>query len=170
MAAEHSITSTDRLDEEVKRRFSYDPVTGALTRKGAAGKGKAGYFRMDGYIDIDIKVDGVNHRTKAHRVAWFLATGSWPTGVIDHINGNRSDNSLANLRDVSHKINMHNISTEDVEAGRFVGVRLQPNGRYRAEIEEDDRRIDLGCWTTSAEAIAAYRTAKWLLHAGYMGR
>lgn len=168
MAGEHGSTDSSRLGEAVRERFEYSPDTGILTRK--SGRALVGYARRDGYIDVDIMVDGVNYRTKAHRLAWFLSTGKWPEGVIDHINGDRSDNRIKNLRDVPSRLNAHNIKAVDIDGGKFRGISSTPGGKYRAEIQDGERRIDLGCWNTPEEAIASYTTAKRLLHAGYLGR
>lgn len=46
----------------------------------------------------------------AHRVAWAIYNGAWPAGVIDHINGDPSDNRILNLRDVTQRVNTRNLS------------------------------------------------------------
>ena len=80
----------------------YDPETGVFTRRKT---GKAcGRQSVDGYIYIVIK--GCSY--KAHRLAWFYVHGSWPIFVIDHINRDRADNRIVNLRDVPQSINAQN--------------------------------------------------------------
>ena len=53
----------------------------------------------DGYLYVYVPTQG--RTVGAHRLAWFLAMGRWPKGVIDHKNGVRTDNRFFNLRDVS---------------------------------------------------------------------
>ena len=54
-----------------------------------------------GYVTVCVK----GKQYKGHRVAWYLYYGSWPTGVIDHINRDKSDNRIENLRDVTPSVN-----------------------------------------------------------------
>ena len=58
-----------------------------------------------------------------HRLAWLMAYGVWPSGDIDHINGDRQDNRLCNLRDVSHSRNLFNRQAPSVgNKARLLGV------------------------------------------------
>lgn len=163
---------TTGLCEAIKQKLEYDPETGFIYFK-AVGRGfkrRAGYIRQDGYIDIDITFDGSKNCLKAHRIAWFLATGEWPLHVIDHMNGDRQDNRIENLRDVTPKMNIQNVRAKVTRYGHPMGVQPMPGNKFRAEIQTDGSRFDLGVWESQAEAAAAYITAKTLLHAGYLGR
>ena len=95
--------------ERAKELLRYDPVAGILTwRKSvnsrsvpgavAGSQSNRGYHR--------IKIDG--ERYQAHRVAWLLYHGVWPAAQIDHIDNNRSNNAIANLRDCSGSQNQQN--------------------------------------------------------------
>ena len=160
------------LDEAVRQKLEYDPESGKIFFK-AIGKGKrreAGYHRPNGYIDIDVSVSGTSNCLKAHRVAWFLHTGGWPEYYIDHINGNRSDNRLENLRDIDHALNTQNIETRGAESDNPTGVRVVGINQYKAEICISEKMVHLGMFETKPEAVAAYRVAKMLVHRGYLGR
>lgn len=69
---------------------------------------EAGIFNARGYRVFTLRIDGQCHKLLAHRAAWALMHGHWPAQSIDHINHDRRDNRLANLRDVSHLENMRN--------------------------------------------------------------
>ena len=64
----------------------------------------AGRVNDDGYLMLSFE----GQLLQAHRVAWALSRSIWPDGVIDHINHDRGDNRLSNLRDVPQSENMKN--------------------------------------------------------------
>lgn len=96
----------------------------------------------------------------AHRVAWAMHYGSWPTGQIDHINGNPSDNRISNLRDVSQTINAQNMPLRRDNSTGVPGV-VKHNGRFMARIS----RRYLGVFSKFEDAVAARRQAE--IEAGY---
>lgn len=86
-----------------------DPVTGTLwwlAESGRTGRADRVPQSKCGYAHVVVQ----GHTYAAHRVLWLLCTGNWPQFVIDHINGDRHDNRLANLRDVTHAENQLNQS------------------------------------------------------------
>lgn len=87
----------------IKKHFTYDPDSGIITRDDR--KNSNGSLDTKGYIILKIK----GKQFKAHRIAWFLHTGKFPENVIDHINRDRSDNRIVNLRDVKCEVNVNNI-------------------------------------------------------------
>jgi hypothetical protein len=160
-------SSCEKTDAFVRAHFHYDCATGNFTRH--SHKRRVGHRRKDGYIDIDITVFGVIHRFKAHRLAWFFHYGVWPTCVIDHINGDTSDNRIDNLRDVTHAVNAQNKALHGLGKGD-IGISPCSENTWRAEIQVGESRISLGTWDSKEEARAAYITAVRLAHLGYTGR
>lgn len=65
---------------------------------------EAGHVEKDGYIRVQIDKEYYS----SHRLHWFYHYGTWPVGVLDHINGDRTDNRIENLRDITFKINNSN--------------------------------------------------------------
>lgn len=74
------------------------------TCNSTAGERAGSYNTGDGYIQIGI--DGTVY--KAHVLAWFYMYGIWPVNAIDHKDRNRTNNSIANLRDVTQSLNLFN--------------------------------------------------------------
>ena len=90
--------------ECLKRLLDYDPKTGVFTWRVRTGRSRpgaeAGTLHPSGYRFIK-----VGHKSRAaHRLAWLYVYGFFPH-EIDHINGSKADNRLANLRVVSHRQN-----------------------------------------------------------------
>ena len=95
--------------DEIRAVFDYDPDTGVIRwkvpryRKIKAGQ-VAGALRPDGYLFIGYKYENV----LAHRIAWAHYHGRDSLMVMDHINGDRADNRIANLREVTFRGNRLN--------------------------------------------------------------
>lgn len=87
---------------------------------------------------------------RAHRAAWAIYHGEWPDEDIDHINGNRSDNRIANLRHVGRKINLRNRRISVLSAAGFTGVAREGDG-WKATIGNKH----IAVFGTIEEAIAA---------------
>ena len=87
--------------------FIYCPDTGLVTRRKKSGKIPAGTVvgseSKHGYLQVQIKY--VSYRL--HRVIWCMVYGEWPgkDELIDHINGNKLDNRISNLRKATHSEN-----------------------------------------------------------------
>lgn len=110
---------------------------------GATVSGKNGYFQ--------IVIRGRKYMT--HRVVYFLLHGEWPE-TVDHVNGNRQDNRKSNLRGVSKRTNLCNLS-------KAVGFYLhKPSGKFIAQICNFGKNRTIGSFDTPFEARAAYLSAK----------
>lgn len=153
--------------EQVYEQIAYDPETGVFTwrvgKKGQAGPGSiAGCLNKHlGYWQIGI----LRQRLYGHRLAWLLSYGCWPTHQIDHINGDRSDNRLTNLREATHADNQQNRHLYRNRTG-FAGVEYCPKfGRFRARVVHNQIKHCAGHYDTAEEAHAAYLAKKAELHA-----
>ena len=144
---------------ELKPLLKYDPSTGSITWKGS---GNSATIRLGSYL-------AVKHRGKyhlAHRLAWYLHYGKLPEQEIDHINNKKHDNSIKNLRDVSHSLNQHNrVKANKNSHTGILGVTKDTAG-YRARITLNNKTISLGNFKTAEEAQEAYLKAKRELHKG----
>ena len=94
---------------------------------------------------------------QAHVAAWVIHTGQWPDGEIDHINGDRSDNRLSNLRLADHQQNQANSPRRSTKSSKFKGVYRYGN-RWKAFIGLNRKTRYLGTFKTEAEAANAYMT------------
>ena len=109
-----------------------------------------------------VRID--RHPYRAHRLAWLYVYGEWPAVQIDHINGDRADNRLANLREATGAENMQNQRRpQSNNQSGFLGVRPS-GGRWRAAIMVGGRKRYLGCFGTPEKASEAYVAAKRELH------
>ena len=103
-----------------------------------------------------VRVLGVSF--SEHRVAWAIYHGEWPDLQIDHLNGDPSDNRLANLRLATNQMNSCNSKLPRNNKSGRIGVNLTKYGSWRAEICVHQKRIHLGCFD-SFEAACAARVA-----------
>lgn len=118
-----------------------------------------------GYLKGNIQTAGVNVTYRSHRIAWALYYGEWPANgmVIDHINRNRSDNRVINLRVVTLSDNLINSQARSDNQSGLRGVyRRRRKGRERwlAYIKRDGRRQHLGTFDTPEEAAVARKAAE----------
>ncbi len=155
--------------EELRQLMHYEPETGVFTwTKTVARNVKAGSkidpLRNHGhYVQTMIR----KKPYYLHRLAWLYTHGVWPQGMIDHIDGNKCNNALANLRDVSRSVNGQN-QKEAMSRNKIglLGVS-QVGARYRALIAGcDGKQVYLGTFDDPQEASAVYINAKRQLHAG----
>jgi hypothetical protein len=97
----------------------------------------------------------------AHRVIWLLKFGEWPSADIDHINGNRLDNRIENLRAVSRADNLRNRRMPITNTSGIVGVGWdKARGKWRAQIEANGLAKCLGHFEEKADAAAARKAAE----------
>lgn len=160
--------------ERVRALLCYDPATGHFTRRVRTaqrhqvgdradfqilGGNAKGYYR----VAIDSK------RYLAHRVAWLYVHGAWPDQFIDHLNGDRADNRLENLRQADAKLNQENLRKprRKSTASGLLGAHWDEQvGKFKASIVVDRKKHHLGNFEDPAAAHAAYVQAKRAMHRG----
>ena len=120
----------------------------------------AGSLHSNGYWYIQI--DG--RKYLAHRLAWLITNGALPADQIDHIDGDRANNRLANLREATNAENQQNLRR--APRGSTTGLLgASPHGGgFKARIRVDGERRHLGQFDTPEQAHAAYLVAKKKLH------
>lgn len=121
-----------------------------------AGKEITGSCVYGNVAYINIRLN--NRKLKAHRVAWWFTTGEWPTGEIDHIDGNGLNNKILNLRDVPKQLNMRNSGLSKNNSSGVNGVNQRKgNGKWvaRGSILSEGKhvRVYLGQYETLDEAV-----------------
>jgi hypothetical protein len=151
--------------ERVRELVSYDPETGDFLRLVRVANQKAGVkagaVNKLGYVSIRLD----NGTYLGHRLAWFISYGNWPAQQIDHINRNRADNRLVNLREVSSSENKQNCGARSNNKIGIKGVhQCRTTGRWIAQIASECRYYYLGRFDTPELASEAYRSAAAKLH------
>jgi hypothetical protein len=152
------IKTVDQFYSEMVKVLSYDPETGLFTRittysNRAKEYGKVGYTSIRGYIVMNL----FGEKHYAHRLAWLYVNKRWPNGEIDHINGNKSDNRLCNLREATSSQNMSNRGVQSNSKSGVKGVVLdEKSGKWQAYCRVNKRSKYLGIFDTKEAAAAAY--------------
>lgn len=138
--------------------FNYDAASGLLTYK-TNTKNKsvgevAGKENSDGYLQIKIG----KRSYKVHRLIWFYVYGCWPVDLIDHINGNRTDNRICNLREATNAQNMRNSKLQRRNKSGEKGVMWRERDkRWIAACKVNGKPNYVGCFVELQDAVNAVR-------------
>ena len=159
----YSTAQANELTAEYLRSvLHYSPETGIFTWKVSTSRRVktgdiAGSPEGHGYLQIRLQ----RRPHKAHRLAWLHVYGEWPKDQLDHINRNRSDNRISNLREVSNKQNGQNASKPSNNTSGHPGVCWHKrDSKWVAKITHSYKRIHLGYFKTMEEAIAARKAGE----------
>lgn len=161
----------------LKELFQYDPQEGVLIWRErpltdfknkpayhsfkSRWEGKvAGHIQFQGYRKI--VADGQNHQ--AHKLIWCFVFGEWityPDAEIDHVNGDRADNRIQNLRKVTKSMNQRNSSMRINNKSGVIGVNWKKKQRrWVARIWDGPHHKYLGMYRNLEDAAAARAKAE----------
>lgn len=161
--------------EKLKELLYYDPETGIFTwkeRQWLTGKQKAFNTRFagkeagcfSGYGYKVIRLDDVLYFS--HRLAWLYMYGTFPALQIDHIDNNRENNKLLNLRKATNGQNSQNLkfAKKSNKSSGLLGVFTNKSGCIYSRIRTNNVIKYLGCFKTKEQAHEAYINEKRKLH------
>lgn len=142
--------------------FDYNPETGELFRVLSGGNRTKSGTECNGYIRSGVSGDLVYN----HRIAWAHYYREQPPEYIDHIDGNRKNNSIKNLRACTLSENQMNRKLNSNNTTGYTGVSfLKSKGKYKATIYKKSKPIYLGLFDTAELAADAYRKEKEKINA-----
>ncbi len=153
--------------DKLKEHLAYDPETGIFTRIASSRTDRiglpAGTVGRNGYVYINVG----GKLYLGHRLAWFFTYGVAPEGHVDHINRDRADNRIANLREcpTKHRGNAQNMGVRPTNTSGFTGVHwFKRIGKWQVYINVNSKRISLGYYADIEDAKGAYAKAKAKYH------
>lgn len=156
----------ERLCYLLEYDLDYGQFTWKVSRQGTKGVGSIAGCKNPRSNYWQIKVDGVKYL--AHRLVWLWGYGESPACDIDHINGERSDNKLSNLRLAPNgaKDNQQNLQMYVTNSTGYVGVRRSNSKKnpWRAQIMVEGSQISLGYFSNIEAAQRARELGKAKYH------
>ena len=91
----------------LKELYTYDAERGVLVNR-RTGRMIKGTLKDKGYLGLNMRFKGKHFLVYMHRIVWAIDKGQWPKMCIDHVNGNKTDNRIGNLREASGSENKRN--------------------------------------------------------------
>jgi len=160
--------------EVLRQLLRYEPDTGKLfwlprpASMFLGGRNCAAWnSRCAGKEALNSQSKGYLHGTlncvtvQTHRIAWAVHYGAWPDGLIDHRDGDGTNNRLANMRVGDSVMNGRNMKIGKANTSSVVGVTWHKDaGKWMAQIVVHRKRVHLGLHRSFADAVAARRAAE----------
>jgi hypothetical protein len=143
--------------DDVLTSFHYDSDDGVLYRIRKSGLKPVGSKDKKGYLKAKFKGSYV----RIHRLIWFFNYGEFPSGQIDHINGNRADNRLCNLRVVNNSDNQRNQKINVKNSTGMSGVSWHTRDRkWYVNIGDNGKKVHIGLFCDIFDAFCARKSAE----------
>jgi len=153
--------------EVLKERIHYDNDTGVFTWldvkvNAQRARGKiAGGVTAAGYIKIGFSTGGKFYAFQAHRLAWLYEYGEFPKDGLDHINHDRADNRITNLRIATQRENIINMSMSSKNTTGYTGVSFsKARNKYEAYVKVNYKQIHLGTFEDIEDAAKAAKEGR----------
>ncbi len=148
----------------LKELVLYDRNTGIFTWKASRIGCRKGDTAGCTNKHIGYKVIGIDKKLyMLHRLAWLYEHGELPKDQIDHINQNKLDNRIYNLREATYKTNGKNVPIGKANTSGTIGVSFNKKHKiWRANIKVNQKQITLGSFINKNDAIEARKHAEKL--------
>lgn len=157
MANTYSIVNQSRLHS----LYDYNPDAGQLISK---LYNRPVGWKHNGYLVVNLCHQGKDRKFKVHQLIWMYVHGRWPDQMIDHIDGNRLNNKLSNLREVTAKQNRQNLNKVTSNSG-YMGVHwCKIRKKYISSIGANKKVIYLGAFDDPEKAHLEYCLAAKKYH------
>ena len=152
--------------KRLQELLTYNPETGIFTwniPKKCVKAGDIAGTQSDRYTKI-----GIDYKVYSnHRLAWLYVYGYMPN-VIDHINGNKKDNRLCNLREASSKQNSQNSKKPSNNTSGIKGISFDKyHNKWRAELYANGKRVFIKYFNAFDDAITAIKEARIIHHGDF---
>jgi hypothetical protein len=145
--------------KELLNIFEYDPFSGILkwkiSRSNMIKGSVVGCMHQSGYKILTLQ----SKSYRLHRIIWIMLFGNIPNGFyIDHINGNKIDNRLENLRLATNNQNQQNRPAPKNNSSGYRGVTWHKQMKqWMARICHNNKRTTIGFFDTAEDAYEAYK-------------
>lgn len=144
------MTREEKIQKLIDRGCTCDPITGKIF----GSSGRELKSTMNGYIVIHFRENGIKYKLLGHQFMYYWVYNKC-VDLIDHINRNKLDNRISNLRESNKSQNQQNIE--------YLGYSIKGD-RFQTQIMINGKSKYIGLFNTEQEASKAYLDAKKIYH------